>query len=75
MQRLFLVALSVLVLGLAACANMSTKQQRMLSGGAIGAAGGGVLSGITGGSVVGGAVVGGAVGTGLGYLYDRNERH
>jgi osmotically inducible lipoprotein OsmB len=53
---------------------MSNTQQRMLSGGAIGAGSGAVLTGVTGGSVLGGALVGGALGTGAGYLYDRSKR-
>lgn len=74
MRRTTMIAISLLTIGLAGCSGMSTKEQRMLSGGAIGAAGGGLLSGVTGGSVLGGAVLGGAAGTGLGYLYHRNQR-
>lgn len=74
MRRTTMIAISALMIGLTGCSGMSTKEQRMLSGGAIGAAGGGLLSGVTGGSVLGGAVLGGAAGTGLGYLYHRNQR-
>lgn len=74
MRRTTMIAISVLMIGLAGCSGMSTKEQRMLSGGAIGAAGGGLLSGVTGRSVLGGAVLGSAAGTGLGYLYHRNQR-
>lgn len=64
------VALGVLVLALTTgCAGMSTRQQRALSGGAIGAAGGAVL-GAAAGSPVTGAVVGGAVGTATGALWE-----
>lgn len=64
------IALGVLVLALATgCAGMSTRQQRAVSGGAIGAAGGAVL-GATVGSPLTGAVVGGAVGTATGALWD-----
>jgi CheY-like chemotaxis protein len=64
------IALGVLVLALTTgCAGMSTRQQRALSGGAIGAAGGAVL-GATVGSPVTGAVVGGAVGTATGAMWD-----
>lgn len=64
------IALGVLVLALTTgCAGMSTRQQRAVSGGAIGAAGGAVL-GATVGSPMTGAVVGGAVGTATGALWD-----
>jgi osmotically inducible lipoprotein OsmB len=74
MQRATLIALTALTLALAGCSGMSNTQQRMLSGGAIGAGSGAVLTGVTGGSVVGGALIGGALGTGAGYLYDRSKR-
>ncbi len=60
----------VLVLALTTgCAGMSTRQQRALSGGAIGAAGGAALGAIAG-SPTTGAIVGGAVGTATGALWD-----
>jgi hypothetical protein len=64
------IALGVLVLGLTTgCAGMSTRQQRALSGGAIGAAGGAVV-GAMAGSPATGALVGGAVGTATGAMWD-----
>ncbi|WP_417515640.1 glycine zipper domain-containing protein [Minwuia sp.] len=57
-----------LTLVLGACENMTDTQQRTLSGGALGTAGGAALTALTGGSVVAGAVIGGAVGAGAGYL-------
>lgn len=64
------VALAVLVLALiTGCAGMSTRQQRALSGGAIGAAGGAAI-GAMAGSPTTGAIVGGAVGTATGALWD-----
>lgn len=57
-----------LALTLGACENMSNTQQRTLSGGALGAAGGAALTAITGGSVAAGALIGGAVGAGAGYV-------
>jgi hypothetical protein len=64
------IALGVLVLGLTTgCAGMSTRQQRALSGGAIGAAGGAVV-GAMAGSPATGAVVGGAIGTATGAMWD-----
>lgn len=64
------IALGVLVLALTTgCAGMSTRQQRALSGGAIGAAGGAVV-GAMAGSPATGAIVGGAVGTATGAMWD-----
>lgn len=64
------IALGVLVLALTTgCAGMSTRQQRALSGGAIGAAGGAAF-GAMAGSPLTGAVVGGAVGTATGALWE-----
>ena len=50
------------------CANMTPRQQRALSGGAIGAAGGAALGAITGGSPALGAAIGGAAGAATGAL-------
>lgn len=67
MKKLALVVLTVGVLSTAACSGMSTQQQRTLSGGAIGAAGGAII-GLAAGSPAIGAVVGGAVGATAGAL-------
>ncbi len=61
--------LITMLLTTAACSGLSTTDQRVLSGGAIGA---GVGALVTGG--VAGAAVGGAVGAGAGYIYDRSDR-
>ena len=58
-------------LALGACENMTSTQQRTLSGGAIGAGVGGAAGLITGGCVSCGAAIGGAVGAGAGYLSDK----
>jgi len=50
-----------------ACSNMSNTQQRALSGGAIGAAGGAGIGLLTGAPVAG-ALIGGAAGAGIGVL-------
>jgi len=70
-----LAVLMLMVLG-AGCAGMSSSQQRMLSGGAIGAGTGAAIGVVTGGSAVSGAVVGGAVGVVGGAVVDHieNER-
>jgi hypothetical protein len=54
--------------GLTACDSMNRQQQRALSGGAIGAAGGAALGAITGGSAITGALIGGAGGAAVGAL-------
>jgi hypothetical protein len=57
-----------LILPLAACEGMNRQQQRTLSGGAIGAAGGAAVGAILGGSPVTGALIGGAAGAATGAL-------
>jgi hypothetical protein len=59
------------VLLLAACG--STKTERGLSGGAIGAGVGAAGSAITGGSILGGAALGGAAGAATGVLTDEDD--
>jgi osmotically inducible lipoprotein OsmB len=56
---------------LAACG--STKTERGLSGGAIGAGVGAAGSAITGGSLLGGAALGGAAGAATGVLTDEED--
>lgn len=65
--RLIIVA-GLLATSLGACSNMSPTQQRMLSGGAIGAAGGAAIGAVSGGSAGTGALIGGAAGVGTGWL-------
>lgn len=60
-------------LALGGCADMSPTEQRVLSGGAIGASGGAILGAI-GGNAGLGAVAGGAAGLLGGYVYDQHER-
>jgi osmotically inducible lipoprotein OsmB len=71
MKRLTAILLVVALLVTAGCANMSARQQRTLSGGAIGAAGGAALGAVSGGSPAVGAGVGGAAGATTGYFWDR----
>jgi len=60
------MSLAVIALSfLAGCQNMSQREQRALSGGALGAAGGAVIGALTG-SWVTGALVGGAGGAAIG---------
>ena len=63
-----LLAAGLLMASLGACSNMSQTQQRTLSGGAIGAAGGAAIGALSGGSAGMGALIGGAAGAGTGYL-------
>lgn len=55
------------------CSGMSPTEQRMLSGGAIGA-GGGALIGAIGGSAALGAAVGGGAGVLGGLVYDQYQK-
>ena len=62
-----MIAVSLLALAtLSACSNISRQEQRALSGGAIGAAGGLALSAIAGGPLLLGAGVGAAGGAAIG---------
>ena len=63
-----LAVLFAALFGLSACSGMSHTQQRMLSGGAIGAAGGVALTALTGGSLLAGGLIGGVGGTAVGAL-------
>jgi hypothetical protein len=63
----------VAAFALGGCSNMSTAQQRELSGGAIGAAAGAGIVAIAGGNPIWGAIGGAAVGTLGGFLYNKHE--
>lgn len=62
------VALAAAMSLLAGCSGLSNQQQRALSGGALGAAGGAALTAIVGGPVLLGAAVGAAGGAAVGAL-------
>ena len=63
-------------LGLGACAGMNTTEQRTLSGGAIGAVAGTVVTAATGGCIICGAAIGTGAGALGGFIYDRaNPRY
>lgn len=55
------------------CAGMSDTEQRVLSGGAIGVAGGAVVGAIAGDAALG-AVIGGAAGVAGGFIWDQHNR-
>jgi osmotically inducible lipoprotein OsmB len=70
-KAVLLILVVALVIG--GCSSMSATEQRVLSGGAIGAAGGAVI-----GAVAGSAAIGAAAGAGAGllggYLYDQHQK-
>jgi osmotically inducible lipoprotein OsmB len=68
MTRALALLVLVAMMATAGCANMTPRQQRALSGGAIGAAGGAALGAVTGGSPALGAAIGGATGAAAGAL-------
>lgn len=70
-RTVVLVLVATLLLG--GCAGMSTTEQRVLSGGAIGASSG-ALIGWAAGSPAVGAAIGGGAGLLGGYLYDRYQK-
>lgn len=68
MRSMTKLVVLLLALSLSSCTGMSQREQSTLSGGAIGAAGGAVLSGISGGRPAVGAALGGAAGALTGYI-------
>ena len=68
---LTLVGMLVIMASLTACSNMNGRQQKMLSGAAIGTGVGAVGAAATGGCVTCGAVIGAGVGTAAGAIVDR----
>lgn len=74
MKLVRIVLVLVLVASLAGCAGMSSTEQRMLSGGAIGSAAGVGAAAIVGAPLVVGAAAGAAAGVVGGYIVDQVER-
>jgi osmotically inducible lipoprotein OsmB len=72
MKKTAILVIMVAVL-LGGCSGMSYTEQRTLSGGAIGAAGG-ALIGAAAGAPGTGAAIGGGAGLLGGYLYDQYEK-
>jgi hypothetical protein len=68
-KKLLVIPMAAIVL--AGCSGMSNTQQKMLSGGAIGAAAGAGITAIAGGNPIWGAIGGAAVGTAGGYLMSK----
>jgi len=69
-----IILLVVAALFLGGCSGMSNTQQRILSGGAIGASSG-ALIGWAAGSPAAGAAIGGGAGMLGGFLYDQYEKY
>jgi osmotically inducible lipoprotein OsmB len=68
MRKTAIAALMLVLAGTTACSGFSDREQRALSGGAIGAAGGAAIGALTGGSLLTGALIGGAGGAAVGAL-------
>lgn len=66
-----ILALGAVALALAGCGH--SRGDRALSGGALGAAGGAVIGGVTGGSPLAGAAIGGLAGAAAGALTSPND--
>ena len=64
----------LLLILLSGCSNMSTTEQRTLSGSAIGAATGAGITAIAGGNPIWGAIGGAAFGAVGGYVYDKSKQ-
>jgi uncharacterized membrane protein len=69
-----LVLACCLVGGLAGCSNMSSGEQRTMSGAGIGAAAGALIGELAVGRPMAGAALGAAAGGASGWLYDRHEK-
>lgn len=69
-----IVSVTLVCLFAAGCDHMSQQQQRALSGGAIGAAGGAAIGALAGGAIVTGAVIGAAGGAAVGALTHDSKR-
>jgi uncharacterized membrane protein len=67
------ILLMVVALAVGGCSGMSSTQQRVLSGGAIGA-GSGALIGWAAGSPAAGAAIGAGAGALGGFLYDQYQK-
>lgn len=72
-MRLRIAIIAIAAFLVSSCANMTTTEQRTLSGTAIGALSGMAIAAIAEGSVATGAAIGAGVGAGAGYLYSLNR--
>ncbi|CAO3417756.1 hypothetical protein [Azospirillum endophyticum] len=77
-MRTFTTGTMALLIGaalLGGCSNLNHRENRALTGGAIGAAGGAAIGAVTGGSAVYGGLLGGAAGAAVGALTADEGRH
>jgi hypothetical protein len=75
MKKILLALPLVAALTLTGCSGMNTEQQRLLSGGAIGAAAGAGITALAHGNPIWGAIGGAAIGTLGGYVYNKHEQN
>lgn len=75
MRKTSVFTMLVVCLAVAGCDHMTQQQQRALSGGAIGAAGGAAIGVLAGGSLLTGALIGGAGGAAVGALTSGSSSH
>ncbi|HZH26924.1 MAG TPA: hypothetical protein VEY95_07040 [Azospirillaceae bacterium] len=73
MMRISVIAAGLLLIGTAACENLSDQQNRALVGGGIGATGGAAVGHVTGLGAGTGAVLGGGAGAATGALTQRGD--
>lgn len=71
-RALAVLSLSLLLVG---CAGLSSRQQRAITGGALGAGGGAAIGALSGGDPLTGAVIGGAAGAIGGALLGDDDNH
>lgn len=72
-MRKMLTPTTVILLGLAGCGDLSSTQQRTMTGGLGGAAGGAVIGALAGNAGMG-ALIGAGAGAAGGYLYDQHRQ-
>ncbi len=70
-RSVFLILAAILVIS--GCSGMSNTEQRVLSGGAMGAAGGALIGAVAGSAAIG-AAAGGGAGLLGGYVYDQYQK-
>ena len=76
--RTFSTGATALLIGatlLGGCSNLNHRENRALTGGAIGAAGGAAIGAVTGGSAIYGGLLGGAAGAAVGALTADEGKH
>jgi osmotically inducible lipoprotein OsmB len=75
MRKLMITGAGIVLMLAGGCADMSSTQQRTLSGAAIGTAAGYALGAMTGMSKGTGLAVGAAAGAAGGYIYDKYKEN